>query len=73
MLLKKFGDWTFPTLAGIITTPTLRPDGSILKDAGYDPATQLLLIDPPPMPEIPEKPTRDDALAALKLLKELLS
>ena len=72
MLLNKFGDWTFPTLAGIITTPTLRPDGSILKDAGYDPATQLLLIDPPPMPEISEKPTRDDALAALKLLKDLL-
>ena len=28
MLLNKFGDWTFPTLAGIITTPTLRPDGT---------------------------------------------
>ena len=73
VLLKRFGDWTFPALAGIITTPTLRPDGTILKDAGYDPATQLLLIDPPPMPEIPEHPTKDDALAALKLLKDLMA
>ena len=59
-------------LAGIIGTPTLRCDGTILKDAGYDPATQLLLIDPPPMPKISEQLTRDDALAALKLLKDLL-
>ena len=73
VLLKRFGDWKFPVIAGIITTPTLRPDGTILKDAGYDPATQLLLIDPPPMPAIPENPTKDDALAALKLLKELLA
>ena len=73
MLLNRFGDWTFPVLAGIITTPTLRPDGTILKDAGYDQATQLLLIDPPPMTEIAEKPTEGDALAALKLLKDLLA
>ena len=73
MLLKRFGDWKFPAIAGIISTPTLRPDGTILKDAGYDPATQLLLIDPPPMPEIPDNPTRNDALAALRLLKDLLA
>ena len=72
VLLKRFGDWNFPVIAGIISTPTLRPDGTILQVAGYDPATQLLLIDPPAMPDIPEKPTRDDALAALKLLNDLL-
>jgi Bifunctional DNA primase/polymerase, N-terminal len=73
VLLKRFGDWKFPAVAGIISTPTLRPDGTILKNAGYDPATQLLLIDPPPMPEIPDNPTRNDALAALGLLKDLLA
>ena len=65
VLLKRFGDWDFPEIAGIITTPTLRPDGTILQAAGYDPATQLLLIDPPAMPDIPDRPPRDDALAAL--------
>ena len=72
VLLKKFGDWKFPVIAGIITTPTLRPDGTILSQAGYDPATRLLLIDPPDMPEIPEQPTKADALAALELLSDLL-
>ena len=71
-LLKRFGDWKFPIIAGIITTPTLRPDGTILSTPGYDPATKLLLIDPPPMPDIPDNPTKDDALAALNLLKDLL-
>ncbi len=66
VLLKRFGDWDFPEIAGIITTPTLRPDGTILQAAGYDPATQLLLIDPPAMPDIPDRPSRDDALAALE-------
>ena len=71
MLLKRFGDWTFPVIwPGSSPRRRCAPTARILKDAGYDPATQLLLIDPPPMPEIPEKPTRDDALAALKLLKD---
>ena len=72
VLLKRFGDWDFPAIAGIISTPTLRPDGTILSKPGYDPATQLLLIDPPAMPDIPEKPTREDALAELELLNDLL-
>src|ERR1700730_8428739 len=56
-----------------LTTPTLRPDGNLLLTEGYDKATRLLLIAPPKMPPMPENPTRDDGLAGLKLLKELLS
>jgi hypothetical protein len=51
----------------------MRPDGSLLLKQGYDPATRLLLIEPPKMPEIPDDPTRDDALRALALLEELIS
>jgi len=71
--LARVGEWKLPRLAGIITTPTLRPDGSVLAVAGYDAATALLLVNPPAMPEIPDKPTREDALAALALLGGLLS
>jgi putative DNA primase/helicase len=63
----------FSELAGIIETPTLRPDGSILSQPGYDAATGLLLVNPPPMPVIPEQPTRGDAEQALQTLDELLS
>ena len=48
--------WRAPALAipivrGVLAAPSLRPDGSILEAAGYDAATGMYLIDPPPMPE----------------------
>jgi putative DNA primase/helicase len=66
------GSWPFPPLYGVSGTPTLRPDGSVLATAGYDPATGLVLFDPPPMPPIPDRPTMRDALDALALLDGLL-
>jgi hypothetical protein len=71
-VLARAGDWTFPPIAGIITTQTMRPDGTILDQPGYDPATRLLLVNPPAMPPIPENPTKDDAIAALAKLEALL-
>jgi hypothetical protein len=72
IILARDGDWRFPPLAGVITTPTMRPDGSILSEPGYDAQTKLLLVAPPPMPPILEKPSRDDARAALAQLDGLL-
>ena len=71
-VLARSGEWKFPTVAGIATAPTLRPDGTILDRIGYDPATQLLLVDSLDMPPIPQHPTKDDAVAALKLITDLL-
>jgi hypothetical protein len=73
VLLKRFGDWPFAAIAGLSGTPTLRPDGTILMAPGYDPATRLLLVDPPPMPPIADEPSRDDARTALTALKGLLA
>jgi putative DNA primase/helicase len=72
-ILARDGEWRFRRLSGVITTPTLRPDGTIFSDEGYDPATQLLLLRPPTLPTIPAKPTRDDAIDALQILDSLLS
>jgi hypothetical protein len=72
-LLARAGEWAFPSIAGIITTPTLRPDGTILAAPGFDAATRLLLIDPPPMEPIPDCPTKDDAVKSLELLEGLLT
>lgn len=66
------GEWRFPAITGVIGTPTLRWDGSLLVKPGYDARTGLLLVDPPELPDMPDRPSRDDALDALVLLKELL-
>jgi putative DNA primase/helicase len=72
--LLNAGHWGFPDVVGIVNTPTMRPDGSLLTEPGYDPVTQLwykpgrdVVLGP-----VPERPTKDDALAALRVLKELL-
>jgi putative DNA primase/helicase len=72
-VLSRDGEWTFPRLAGVITTPTLRPDGTILMEPGYDAATQLLLLDPPKMPQLPPRPSKKAAEKALAKLDGLLN
>jgi hypothetical protein len=71
-MLGRVGEWGYPKLAGVISTPTMKLDGSILDQPGYDEETRLLLIEPPPMPAIPDEPTRDQALQALALIDDLL-
>jgi hypothetical protein len=68
-LLAREGLWSIPYVSGVITTPTLRSDGS-LPEKGYDPATGLYLspgFELPPMPE----PTREAAEAGLARLSTL--
>jgi len=59
---------------GIITSPTMRPDGSLLTEQGYDEQTELWYksSDNVELPPIPERPTRNDADKALALLNGLL-
>jgi hypothetical protein len=71
-LLSRYGQWNFPRIVGVITTPTLRPDGSILSREGYDSATRLVLMSPPKMPEIPDTPSKKDAENALGFLSHLI-
>ena len=58
-ILNRYGDWKFPSLSGALMTPTLRPDGSILSELGYDENTGLYLLDSPIMPKIAEKPSKE--------------
>ena len=73
MVLARERRWTIPRVSGIITTPTLRPDGSLLSAPGYDPRSELYLLPGLQLPPIPERPTREEARAALELLIDLLS
>jgi putative DNA primase/helicase len=67
-------NWSFPRIAGILTAPTLRPDGSLLDTPGYDEATGLYLVDTGwGKIELKDEPTKQDALASLERVHSLLS
>jgi hypothetical protein len=72
MVLERGHSWSFPRITGVITTPTLRADGSLLDAPGYDARTELFLMPSVGLPSLPAKPTHKEALAALELLKGLL-
>lgn len=69
------GHWGFPAVVGILNSPTMRPDGSLLTEPGYDDATQLWHqpAENIELPEILEQPGKVEAEAALALLIDLLS
>jgi hypothetical protein len=73
-LLVARHDKRYPVLRAIISTPTLRANGSILDKPGYDAETGLY-FDPKGVVfgNIQDNPTRDDAVAALDLLKGILA
>ena len=53
-----------PVLAGIIGTPVLRRDWSLLQAPGYDPASGLYLAPTVAVPIVPERPSRRQVAAA---------
>jgi hypothetical protein len=71
--LLNLKNWRFPEVVGIVGAPTMRADGSILSELGYDAATRLWCNCDIELPPIPEKPTRVQAEDALRLLQDLLS
>ncbi len=60
-------------LLGVVSQPTTRPDGSILSEPGYDPATGLVLA-PHGQVDLPAAhPTREDALRARDALLDVVA
>jgi hypothetical protein len=55
-------------LNGLITTPTLRPDGTLLQRIGYDKETGLYYSGPRYLARIPLSPSREEAQQALEAL-----
>ena len=73
VLLANAGSWRSPALLRVIEVPTMRPDGTIIDEPGYDAETGVL-YDPGELNfgKIPLTPSKADALAALDVFKELL-
>jgi hypothetical protein len=73
MLLAREGQQVFPLVGGIITTPTLRYDGTLLSTPGYDSRSELYLAPGLTLTAIPDQPTKAEALAALAILRDLFT
>ena len=60
------------SLVGVIQSPTLRSDGTIIQVAGYDAKSGLIYQPNAEYPQIPESPSREAALRAANELFECL-
>ena len=68
------GEWPgVPVLTAVTTSPTLRPDGSVLQQSGYDRVTGLL-YQPGAItyPIVDDKPTRDQCMWHKEALLEIV-
>lgn len=64
--------WNLPHLVNTLDAPTLRPDGSILQQPGYDTATRLYYEPNVAFPVLSDTPSRADAELALDMLRRAL-
>lgn len=62
-----------PVLSGLARQPYLRPDGSLMTAAGYDPSSGMFGVFDAREFSIPDNPSLADAKAALALLQDLLT
>src|SRR5207248_8715199 len=66
--------WPFPPVEGIVETPIVRSDGSLLTMPGYDALTRLIYRPAPGVtfPPLAPAPTVDEIANALALLDEAI-
>jgi hypothetical protein len=71
MYLDWRGEWQLPPLNGIASAPLLRDDGTINSTPGHDQMTGMWCENVPDLSGlVSSKPTKDDAVAALRLIRE---
>jgi len=68
LYLARQGAWQLRPLDGIASAPLLAVDGSARAAEGYDPRTRLWCERTPDV-DVPERPTKDEARAALHRLR----
>ena len=72
--LAREGRWRLPPLVGVINTPMLRADYSLLDRPGYDVRTALLYRpDGTTFEAVPDRPSWEDADRALRRIEDLVS
>lgn len=72
--IARQGGWQLPNIAGVIYAPTLRSDGSLINEEGYDFKTGLYAaFDPNEFLPIPDQVSLSDAQSALRVLQSIFA
>lgn len=66
------GDWGLPPIRGVVEGPCLRADGSVLAAPGYDAASGVFVRGSVRV-NVPERPSKDDAVKAWAKLEDLIT
>ncbi|MGI9491844.1 MAG: toprim domain-containing protein, partial [Geminicoccaceae bacterium] len=73
-LTESAGNWpNIPVITGITEVPVIADDGRVIDQPGLDEATGIY-FDPgaTTFPDIPEQPTRDDAMKAIEVIRGVI-
>lgn len=62
-----------PSLRGVVTSPVLRPDGTILQEPGHDPVSELYADLNSSFGEIPDQPSQQQISDAVSVLLDVVS
>ncbi|MEV1006109.1 hypothetical protein [Streptomyces sp. NPDC049881] len=65
-------DWPLPPLRGIVTSPVVRPDGTLLVTPGYDPSTGLYMHPRTPLRRLRPEVTADSVTRARVLVLDTM-
>lgn len=67
------GEWGgVRAIVGVVSAPTMRPDGSLLQTPGFDAATGLLYWPTIRFPVVDDSPSREDATEAAESILDLV-
>jgi hypothetical protein len=74
ILATPAAEWGFPPLLSIITSPSLRENGTVIQTRGYDPDSRLYYAPDPALilPDLAEEPTTDHRQIALEMVQDIL-
>lgn len=70
--LSVAGQWELPELLEVRSEPTILESGRVVSTPGYHPDAMLFYAPSGKFPEVPESPTREDAVKALEQLLEVV-
>jgi 5S rRNA maturation endonuclease (ribonuclease M5) len=72
-VIARRGEWPFRQLKAIVSTPTMRSDGTVINARGYDLQSGIFFESDAAWPDLADRPDKETAAAALCAIRQLVS